>query len=294
MEYRIFTDGAYNPARGQGAWVAIILANGKSETLKGTERQTTSNRMEIMAATRGLAHIPEGSGVTLYSDSQYVVNTMNLGWKRDANLDLWAELDRVASVRHVKWEWAQGHAGIIENEEANRLANELATSGTLANGESVALPAAAAASQARMIDVSPKPETERESVARGRVLLSPSTLEAIQQGRVPKGDVLVVAQVAGIMAAKQVPHILPLCHPIPLTEVQVKLELRPEASAIDIEALARTTARTGVEMEALTAVSVAALTVYDMCKGIDSSLRIEAIRLARKSGGKSGLVVLEP
>jgi len=144
-----------------------------------------------------------------------------------------------------------------------------------------------------MVDVSTKAETVRECLARGRVLLSPAMVEAIRKGEVPKGDVLAVAQVAGIMAAKQVPHLLPLCHPIPLSEVQVELTLQPEACAIEIEARARTTARTGVEMEALTAVTVAGLAVYDMCKGLDPALRLEAIRLVRKSGGKSGTVILE-
>ena len=341
MEYRIYTDGAYNWARQKGGWSAIIFADGKKETLKGAETATTNNRMEIMGAIKGLGHVPEGSEVTVYSDSQYLVNIMSLGWNRRANLDLWQTLDGLTAKRRVTWEWVRGHVGLKENEEANRLANQLAdiptgnvqqskgdgrqqptvpethlvdvspmpaavqqseTRGRLSSSpatqpgvqqgqESVAVPGARPG--ARMVDVTPKPETARESVARGRVLLSPSTVEAIQNGQVPKGDVLTVAQVAGIMAAKQVPHILPLCHPIPLTEVQVKLELVPEANAIEIEALARTTARTGVEMEALTAVAVACLTVYDMCKGIDSALRIEAIRLVRKSGGKSGLVVLE-
>ncbi|MBI2919314.1 MAG: cyclic pyranopterin monophosphate synthase MoaC [Chloroflexi bacterium] len=293
MEYRIYTDGAYNPALEQGAWVSILYSDGNRETIKGTEPKTTSNRMEMMAAIKGLERVPEGAGVTLFSDSQYLVNTMARGWKRQANLDLWQKLDSLVADRHVRWEWVQGHAGLKENEEANRLANELA--GIAGQGAHQVEDNGRQRSPrgARMVDVGTKPETERESVARGRVVLSPATVEAIQQGRVPKGDVLTTAQVAGIMGAKQVPYILPLCHPIPLTEVQVRLDVNVEASAIEIEALARTTARTGVEMEALTAVAVASLTIYDMCKGIDNAIRIESVRLARKSGGKSGLVVME-
>jgi cyclic pyranopterin phosphate synthase len=144
-----------------------------------------------------------------------------------------------------------------------------------------------------MVDVSDKPETRRESTARGRVLMRPATLDAIDAGRVAKGDVLATAQVAAIMAAKRTWEIIPLCHPLLLTGVSVAFRLDHDASAVEIDATVRTTGQTGVEMEALTAVSAAALTVYDMCKAIDPGMRIAEIRLVRKSGGKSGDVVLE-
>jgi cyclic pyranopterin phosphate synthase len=146
---------------------------------------------------------------------------------------------------------------------------------------------------ARMVDVGAKDETRREAVARGAVLMRPETLEQIASGALPKGDVLAVARVAGIMAAKRAPDIIPLCHPLLLTHVSV--ELRPDAGvpAVLIEATVRTTGKTGVEMEALTAVSAAALTIYDMCKAIDRGMRITDIRLAQKRGGKSGEWVLE-
>jgi cyclic pyranopterin phosphate synthase len=142
--------------------------------------------------------------------------------------------------------------------------------------------------RAVMVDVSAKPATERLAIARGRVEMAPGTLQAIQAGSLGKGDVLGVARIAGIMAAKRTADLIPLCHPLALTSV--KLELEPEApGAVRIEARVKTTGPTGVEMEALTAVSVAALTVYDMCKAIDRGMRIEGIHLARKEGGKSGL-----
>ena len=118
--------------------------------------------------------------------------------------------------------------------------------------------------------------------------MRPETLALIVEGRVPEGDVLAVARVAGIMAAKRTPDLVPLCHPLPLSGVEVTLEPDASTSAIDIEATVRTTGRTGVEMEALTAVSVAALTVYDMCKAVERTMRIEDVRLVAKSGGKSG------
>ena len=152
--------------------------------------------------------------------------------------------------------------------------------------------------RARMVDVGHKADTSREAVARGRVLLKPETLELIQAQGIAKGDVLAVAQVAGVMAAKRTHELVPMCHPLLLTHVSLtfephQAETPEELAHIDISATVRTTGKTGVEMEALTAVSVAGLTIYDMCKAVDRGMQIDAVRLARKSGGKSGDIVLE-
>src|SRR5579875_3215162 len=144
-----------------------------------------------------------------------------------------------------------------------------------------------------MVDVSEKADTRREATARGEVVMQPATLAAIAQGQIAKGDVLATAQVAAVMAAKRTWEIVPLCHPLLLTGVDVSFELDHEQSAVEIAATVRTTGKTGVEMEALSAVSAAALTIYDMCKALDPAMRITDIRLARKSGGKSGTVILE-
>jgi cyclic pyranopterin phosphate synthase len=149
------------------------------------------------------------------------------------------------------------------------------------------------AGHARMVDVGAKDETQREAIARGTVLMRPATLQLIVAGAAPKGDVLAVARIAGIMAAKRAPDLIPLCHPLLLTHVAVELRPDLDASAIQIEATVRTTGKTGVEMEALTAVSAAALTIYDMCKAVDRGMRIGDIRLAQKRGGRSGEIVLE-
>lgn len=141
---------------------------------------------------------------------------------------------------------------------------------------------------ARMVDVGAKADTERTATARGRVRLQPATLALIAQGQVAKGDVLAVARIAGIMAAKRVGELIPLCHPLPITAVEVEIELDHAASTVEIEATARLVGKTGVEMEALTAVSVAALTLYDMCKAVDRGMTIDAVRLVHKRGGKSG------
>ncbi len=147
--------------------------------------------------------------------------------------------------------------------------------------------------QARMVDVGAKDETAREAVARGTVTMQPETLQVIISGGAAKGDVLATARIAGIMAAKRTSELIPLCHPLMLTHVRVDLEPDTARNAIQISATVRTTGRTGVEMEALTAVAVAALTIYDMCKAIDRGMRLTDIRLAEKRGGKSGAIVLE-
>ncbi len=147
--------------------------------------------------------------------------------------------------------------------------------------------------RARMVDVGQKSDTQRQAIARGEVHMRSETLELIRQGAIKKGDVLTVAQVAGIMAAKRTSELIPLCHPLPLTQVQVDLVLDEALPGVRITAEASTVAKTGVEMEALTAVSVAALTVYDMAKAAEKTMRIQNIRLVEKHGGRSGDVVNE-
>jgi cyclic pyranopterin phosphate synthase len=148
--------------------------------------------------------------------------------------------------------------------------------------------------RARMVDISDKDETDRVAIAGARVVMRPQTLERIRAGDVAKGDVLVVARLAGIMAAKRTAELIPLCHPLALTSVTVDLVCVPERSAVEITATCKLRGRTGVEMEALTAASVAALTVYDMCKAVDRGMVVTDLRLLRKSGGKSGNWEAEP
>jgi cyclic pyranopterin phosphate synthase len=141
---------------------------------------------------------------------------------------------------------------------------------------------------ARMVDVSDKETTRRTAVARGRVVMEPATLALIESGEAKKGDVLAAARIAGIMAAKRTHELIPLCHPLALSQVVVDLELDRDASSVEVTATVRLSARTGVEMEALTAVSVACLTIYDMVKAVDRGMKVTDIRLTHKSGGKSG------
>ena len=145
----------------------------------------------------------------------------------------------------------------------------------------------------RMVDVTGKPDTHRRAVAKGLVRMQPATFTRLQGGQIAKGDVLTVAQLAGITAAKKTPDLIPLCHPILIGSVDIEFNLDEENSTVEITATVESTGKTGVEMEALTAAAVTALTIYDMCKAIDRGIRIENIRLIKKSGGKSGDITLE-
>ena len=145
----------------------------------------------------------------------------------------------------------------------------------------------------RMVDISDKPDTVREAVAKGLVRMQAATFDMIKKGGVKKGDVLSVAQLAGIMAVKETPRLIPLCHPILISDSKVEFSLDETEITVEIMAIVKSSGKTGVEMEALTAVAVAALTIYDMCKAADRGMSIEKVRLVRKSGGKSGTITLE-
>lgn len=288
----LYTDGACIGNPGPGGWAAIVVRDGNRTELTGSADHTTSNRMELTAVVEGLSHLPENSEITVNSDSQYVVKTMTLNWKRRANLDLWQQIDALVATRKVLWNWIKGHAGNLENERADRLAVEMAARG--GSTRQAEMPTHFDMfGNVRMVDVSDKRTTERAAVARGSVVMQSSTIDLIEQGQAAKGDVLAVAQTAGIMAAKKTSNLIPLCHPLHITNIAVELEINKQASAVDITATVKAAERTGVEMEALTAVAVSALTIYDMCKAVDRGMRIEGIRLARKTGGKSGTINLE-
>ncbi len=140
----------------------------------------------------------------------------------------------------------------------------------------------------RMVDITEKPVTERTATASATVRMHPETAQMIAEGRVPKGDVLAAAQVAAYFAVKRTPDLLPLCHPIPITDAEVRFDLRPQEGLLRIEVTVKCTAQTGAEMEALTGAAIAALTVYDMCKGVEPGIVIEGVQLEQKTGGKSG------
>lgn len=286
----MYTDGACLGNPGPGGWGAIMVEDGLKRALSGHEDHTTNNRMEVMAVIKGLASLSPGTTVKVFSDSDYVVGTMTRNWKRNVNKDLWDRLDAEVGCRNVTWQWVKGHAGDPLNEEADTLASSEAKS-LLSGRQETTLTHLDAAGRARMVDVGGKSETERVAVARGSVVMKLETLDLIRALGLDKGDVLGVARVAGIMAAKSTSALIPMCHPLPLDQVTVEFEMDQQMGAVDIIATARTRAKTGVEMEAMTAVCIASLTVYDMCKAVDRGIRIQNVRLIRKSGGKSDDVV---
>ncbi len=287
----IYTDGAYNPILGQGGWGAVVIEDGQKRVFSGTAKGTTSNRMEITAALEGILQTPQGEEVVVYTDSQYLFGCMAKGWQRRANRDLWEQLDKAVSGRKVRWQWIERATNPF-HKEAHTLAAGLSSqsekpviSEKLTHIDELGRP--------RMVDVTRKLDTQREAVARGVVRMKASTFDLLKKGEIAKGDVLVVAQLAGIMAAKQTPNLIPLCHPILIGDVKVEFDLDEENSVVEITTTVKSTGKTGVEMEALTATAVAALTIYDMCKAVDRGMKIENIRLTRKSGGKSGVIALE-
>ena len=297
----IYTDGACLGNPGPGGWAAVIVRGASQTHLAGGEPKTTNNRMEITAVIRGVEAAPPGSKVTVWSDSEYVIKTMTRGWKRKVNNDLWDQLDAAVERRDVSWKWVRGHSGHPLNELADDLARDEArdfrksgsqkTSDRYTASAKDARPSLShldSAGKASMVDVGAKPDTDRFAEARGRVTMTPETLELVERGGFEKGDVIGIARIAGVMAAKQTSNLIPLCHPLPLTQVNVEIEPLVDGSGLGITCTARTRARTGVEMEALTGVSVAALTIYDMCKSADRAMVIGDIRLTHKSGGKSG------
>jgi cyclic pyranopterin phosphate synthase len=302
----VYTDGAFNPALDQGGWGAVIIKDGQKQVFSGADRKTTSNRMEITAALEGIGQTPQDSEVVVYTDSQYLFGCMTKGWQRRANRDLWEKLDVTVIRRRVRWHWIERNDTNPFHQEAHNLATNLAR-------QSENLPPVSFQEQKpqqrapymdelthmdplgrpRMVDVTEKADTQREAVARCLVRMKASTFDMLTKGNMPKGDVLAVAQLAGIMAAKQTPNLIPLCHTLLIGSTRVEFSLDKKESIVEITATVKSMGKTGVEMEALTATVVTALTVYDMCKAVDRGIQIESIRLIRKSGGKSGTVDLE-
>jgi cyclic pyranopterin phosphate synthase len=298
----IYTDGSCSGNPGPGGWGAIVVDGVVERPLSGGEHNTTNNRMEMTAVIRGIDSLQTGASATVHSDSQYVVYTMTKGWKRKLNNDLWDQLDAAVAARDVHWVWVRGHNGHAMNEKVDRLAvaaMEKFHPGKLPHRapEGAAPDADADANQlthldeqgnARMVDVTGKPDSVRDATAVGNINMRPETLALILDGKVEKGDVFTVARLAGINAAKHTWELIPLAHQIPLGQVRVNFKPEAKNGIVVVTASARTTAKTGVEMEALAAVSVAALTIYDMCKAVDRGMTIGAVRLLTKTGGTHG------
>ena len=303
MMVEIYTDGAYHPVLHQGGWGAVIIEDSQKRVFSGMTKKTTSNRMEITAALEGILHTQQGAEAIVYTDSQYLFGCMSQGWQRRANRDLWEQLDEAVSQRKVGWQWIDRNTTNPFHQEAHTLATSLASQAEKpepvlsekGQPEAVVeeLTHLDASGRPCMVDVTRKPDTQREAQARCLVRMKASTLDLLKKGSIPKGDVLAVAQLAGIMAGKQTPYLIPLCHPLLIGDIKVEFNLDETSCAVEITTTVKSTGKTGVEMEALTAAAVTALTIYDMCKAVDRGIKIENIRLIKKSGGKSGTVNLE-
>ncbi len=279
----IYTDGACKGNPGKGAWAAIIIQEGNKTRLSGSLENTTNNQMELTAVIRALETLEPGQTATVFSDSQYVINSITRNWKRNLNLELWRRLDLITKDLTLTWKWVKGHSGHPLNEEADQLANEEVEKMKAAPNNLTHIDESGNAS---MVDISAKTDTKRTAVAVGFIKMNSATLLAIKDNQLSKGDVLGVARIAGIMAAKSTPQLIPLCHQISLNDVKLEFNYIDEHT-ISITSTAKAEDKTGVEMEALSAVSIAALTIYDMCKGIDKTMSITDISLINKTGGKS-------
>jgi cyclic pyranopterin phosphate synthase len=290
----IYTDGSCLKNPGPGGWAAVIGVGESRQRLSGDDLDTTNNKMEMMAVIKGLEALSPGSTVTVHSDSQYVIKTMLGEYKRGKNHDLWEHLDRQAQRHRVSWKWVKAHAGDPLNEEADRLAKAAMTGAARrlsARGDGEVKPKLShidAQGSARMVNVGAKPETRRTAVAQGTIVMNPETLALALAGRMEKGDVFTVARLAGINAAKRTDELIPLAHSLPLDQVAVDFESAAAQGLVTITATVETTAKTGVEMEALTAVAVSALAIYDMCKAADRSIVLRDVHLLSKRGGQRG------
>ena len=282
---QIHTDGSCLGNPGPGGWGAIIIyPDGDVKELSGSNQDTTNNRMELQAVIEALNFLQSGSMIELFSDSLYVINTITKGWKKKANIELWNELDNlIQKHNNISWNWVKGHSGDFYNEKVNDIAQgkaEMVKKNNLSHVNEEG--------SVQMVDVGQKSDSERIAVAKGFVKVSQEIISQVLAANNPKGDVLSISRIAGIMAAKKTPELIPLCHQIDLNHVDITIDIDDENNRFVIEASTKSSSKTGVEMESLVAVSITALTIYDMTKAIDHDSLISDIQLVSKKGGKSG------
>ncbi len=292
-KYEIYTDGSCSGNPGQGGWAGLIIDDQKIETeISGFESNTTNNRMELLAVIKSIEKIEDGSAINLYSDSQYVINSITKNWKKEKNVDLWNELEKVLVNKSVQWFWVRGHSDNEFNNRVDRLARN-SSKQILKDDQDFFLTHLDNEGKIRMVDIDSKSSTKREAMAEALVQFQPKTLEIVMEGGLKKGDVFTVAKIAGITGSKKTSDLIPLCHKINLSYVDINFDVDIKKSQVKIISSVKAEYKTGVEMEALTAVMCAGLTIYDMCKSVDKLITIKEVKLIRKSGGKSGDFVFE-
>ena len=283
----IYTDGACSVNPGIGGWGAVLIfESGVEKEIYGSEIETTNNRMEITAVIKSLEELEDEQDIKIYSDSTYVINTITKNWKRNANNDLWDILDKLLSDKKVVWQWVKGHSGNKYNEIADKLAVNAINE--LKKNNSSELSHLDDDGSIKMVDVSEKQITSRVAVVSGKVVMKKETLEIIKKGELAKGDIFTLSRTAGITAAKSTPTLIPLCHTIPLSEIKIEIEPDDKLPGLNVYCSTKADWKTGVEIEAFTGVSIACVTIYDMCKAVDKSAYITDIKLEKKSGGLSG------
>ena len=280
----LYTDGSCIGNPGPGGWASIIIINDIKTTLSGSDEKTTNNKMEITAVIKGLEQFPENSSVKIFTDSEYVINTMTKNWKRNTNLDLWNRLDSLVVNRTIEWNWVKGHSVNKLNDEADLIANGEAKKII----EKKKLTHLNKEGNAQMVDTSTKGITERIAIVSGKILMKKETLDTALEGNLKKGDLFSVAKTSGINAAKWTHLLIPMCHPIPVSNVVIDIVPNHDLPGLEITSTVKANWNTGVEMEAFTAVSITCLTIFDMCKSLDKSMKIEDIHLVHKAGGASG------
>ena len=280
----LYTDGSCIGNPGPGGWASIIIINDIKTTLSGSDEETTNNKMEITAVIKGLEQFPENSSVKIFTDSEYVINTMTKNWKRNTNLDLWNRLDSLVINRTIEWNWVKGHSGNKLNDEADLIANGEAKKII----EKKKLTHLNKEGNAQMVDTSTKGITERIAIVSGKILMKKETLDTALEGNLKKGDLFSVAKTSGINAAKWTHLLIPMCHPIPVSNVVIDIVPNHDMPGLEITSTVKANWITGVEMEAFTDVSITCLTIFDMCKSLDKSMKIEDIHLVHKAGGASG------
>ena len=232
---KIYTDGACSVNPGMGGWGAIIIfESGEQKEISGSELETTNNRMEITAVIKSLEleELKNDDKVKIYSDSTYVINTITKNWKRNANNDLWDQLDKLLEKRIVEWEWVKGHSGNKFNEIADNLA--VSAINELKKNNSKELSHIDSDGNIKMVDVSEKEITSRSAKVSGKVVMKKETLDIIKKGELAKGDIFTLSRTAGITAAKSTPTLIPLCHTIPLSEIKIEIEPDEELPGLNV------------------------------------------------------------
>ena len=246
----IYTDGSCLGNPGPGGWAAIILdTNDPDKTpsrIKGNCPDTTNNRMELLAVIEGIASTPSDRKIKVYSDSKYVVDTLNKNWKRKANLDLWEKLDQQIHNRNIEYIWIKGHANNTHNEEADNIAQQEANNIAQNPPTSTNLSHTDKTGKISMVDISNKNTTLRIAKATCDVMTSHESFLAIKNNKIEKGDVISSARIAGILAAKKTSSIIPLCHPILISHIEITFNLDEANNVISITSKVTSSGQTGV------------------------------------------------